>query len=233
MQLVSEPIRLSPVHERHQNLEARFGLRGGWFVPETYTSHEQEVTALRESVGVVDISARGKLILKGAKADGIITASFGTIPAKLGDVLEVKSSHLLVARLTSDEFWIFTPPGAEKETAVSLEAESASQGTFITLIDQTPGLVGFSIGGPNCVNVMVKLCALPFNAKDFPHLHVAQSSFANVRATIIRHDLGNFPAFELYSDRSYADFLWDTILDAGNEFGIQPVGWKVTENPHG
>jgi len=231
MQLDFEPKRLSPIHDRHQVLDARFAHQADWLVPEVYTTAAEEIAALRESVGLTDISPRGKLTLKGSKADGIIIASFGTIPTNRGDAIAVKSSHLLVARLTSDEFWIFTPPGAEKETAASLEAAIVSQGTFITLIDQTSGLVGFSIRGPNSVEVLVKLCALPFDPKDFPDMHLAQSSFAKVRATIVRNDQDDLLAFEIYADRSYADYLWDTILDAGKEFGIQPVGWEATENP--
>ena len=74
---------------------------------------------------------------------------------------------------------------------------------------------------------MSKLCSLDFNPIDFSNLHVVQSSFAKVRTTIICHNQNGSPAFELFADRSYASYLWDAILDAGVEFGIQPVGWKA------
>ena len=122
MPIETEAKRLSPIQERHQALNGQFVRQAGWLVTEVYTTPEEEIAVLRECVGLGDISARGKLTLKGAKADGIITARFGTIPTNRGDVIVVKSSHLLVARLTADEFWIFTPPGEEKETALSLEA---------------------------------------------------------------------------------------------------------------
>jgi heterotetrameric sarcosine oxidase gamma subunit len=134
---------------------------------------------------------------------------------------------MVVAKLTSDEFLILVFPGEEMELAVSLEAEIVSQDNFVSLIDQTSGLVGLLISGPKSAGVMSKLCALDFNPTDFPNLHVAQSSFAKVRATIIRRDLGNLPTFELFADRSYAGYLWDTILDAGQEFDIQPAGWEA------
>lgn len=229
MQLNSEPNRISPVHERHQTLGARFGLREGWFVPEGYTSHDQETTALRESVGLIDISARGKLTLKGANAGAIIAWLPGKAPTNPGGVIEVEYYNLLVAKLTPDEFLVITPPGTERERAISLEAEITSQGAFVSIIDQTAGLVGFSLSGPKSRAVMSKLCALPFKSNEFPNMHVTQSSFANVRATIIRHDQDDTLTFELYTDRSYGDYLWDTILDAGREFKIQPVGWEAIE----
>ena len=227
MQLDSELIRLSPLHNRHQSMKASLNLWNGWLVPEVYTSAAEESVALRDCVGLGDISNRGKLTLKGAKADGIITAILGTTPTKHGDVIEVKTSQISVAKLTPDEFLILTPQSEKKDLAVSLESEITSYNAFVSVIDQTSGLVGLLISGPKSTRVTSKLCALDFSPTEFPNLHVAQSSFAKVRATIIRHDRGDSETFELYADRSYADYLWDTILDAGNEFDIQPVGWKA------
>lgn len=227
MQLDPEIERLSPIHNRHQVLGARFALQAGWLIPEVYTASDEEATILRESVALVDISARGKLIIKGADVDGIFTAHFGKSPTKLGDVIEIETTHLLIAKLTSDEFLILTLPGSEQESITSLEAEITSKNIFVSVIDQTSGLVGLSISGLESTRMMRKLCALDFDPTEFPNLHVAQSSFAKIRTTIIRHDQGSSPAYELFADCSYADYLWDTILDAGLEFGIQPVGWEA------
>lgn len=225
MPLDPDPKRLSCLHSQHQNSAARLELRTGWVVPQVYTTSAEETAALRDRVGLIDISALGKLSLKGAKADGIITANLGESPTQPGEVIAVISTRLLVAKLTADELLILTPPGAEQKTSASLEAEIASQNTFVSIINQTSELVGLSVAGPKSTRVLRKLCPLDFNDTDFSHLHVAQSSFAKTRATIIRRDQGEIPAFELFADRSYGGYLWDTILDAGQEFGIQPVGW--------
>ena len=227
MQLDSEPQRLSPLHTRHQSLNVNLHLVEGWLVPEVYTASVDETTAMQNRVGLGDISIQGKLTLKGVKADGIISATLGKSPVNQGIVIEAESKHLLVAKLTPDEFLILTPPGSEQGIANSLEAEIASQNSFVSVINQTSGLVGLLISGPESTGVMRKLCALDFNPTDFPDLHVAQSSFAKVRTTIIRHDRDDLPAFEFYADRSCGEYLWNTILDAGSEFGIQPVGWEA------
>lgn len=227
MRLDTQPKRLSPLHDQHHTLGARFDLRDGWLIPEVYTSSAEEKVVLREAVGLVDISARGKLTLKGVHAGAIISATLGESPSKPGHVIKVKSKHVLVANLTQDEYLILTPPAAEKDLESSLNAESSSQDAFVSIIDQTSGLVGFSISGTESRGVMRKLCVLSFNPKNFPDLHVVQSSFAKVRATIIRHDQGDSPAYELFADRSYSNYLWDTNLDAGREFSLQPVGWDA------
>jgi len=224
-----KPKRLSPLHDQHQVLDARFDLRGGWLVPEMYTNTGDEAKTLQESVGLTDISAWGKLTLKGVAAGTVVSASLGESPTEAGVILEIKPKQVLVAQLTADESLILTPPDAEKEIATLLEAEIVSQNSFVSIIDQTSGLAGFSISGPESAGVMKKLCALSFNSKDFPNMHVAQGSFAKVRATILRRDRDSLPAFELFADRSYGEYLWDAILDAGREFGIRPVGWEAME----
>jgi sarcosine oxidase subunit alpha len=227
MHFDSHPNRLSPLHHRHQTLGARFDHRGGWLIPEVYTISGEEIAVLRENIGLIDISAWGKLLLKGVNASAVIAACVGEAPTKPGEVREIKANHIFIAGLTPDEFLILTPPGAEKEWETSLEAEIASQNVFISVIDLTSGLVGLSISGPKSTAVMSKLCALPFSSREFPNLRVAQSSFAQVRTAILRHDRGVLPAFELFADCSYGEYLWEAILDAGKEFALQPVGWEA------
>lgn len=229
MQLDYKPKRLSPLHNQHQSLNAHFNLQGAWLIPEVYTTAEDEAKVLQESVGLTDISVWGKLNLKGAQASRVVSAHFGNTPTEPGDVIEIESNHTLVAELTFDEFFVLTPPDAETKMTASLESEIASQEIFASIVDQTAGLAGLSIVGQKSTELMRKLCAIPFNTVKFPNLHVAQSSFAKVWATIIRHDQGNSPAFQLFADRSYGEYLWDAILDAGREFGIQPVGWEALE----
>lgn len=226
MQMKTKPERLSPLHNKHQSLDAHFVNVAGWQVAEVFSSSADEMAALRDKIGLVDNSPNGKLSLKGLEVGSVVSALYGEAPKQVGEVIEIKSSSLLVGQLSPDEFLILTPPQSGKEIAASLGEEIASRKVFVSLSDQTSGLVGLAILGPKCGQVMSKLCAIPFEPAAFPNLHAAQSSFAKVRATIFRHDRDQLPVFELYADRSYADYLWDTILDAGGEFGIQPVGWK-------
>jgi hypothetical protein len=40
-----------------------------------------------------------------------------------------------------------------------------------------------------------------------------------------RYDVEALPAFELYVERPYGEYVWMCVMDAGREFGITPVGW--------
>ena len=58
-------------------------------------------------------------------------------------------------------------------------------------------------------------------------LQVAQTSVARLNAIILREDLGGSNAFHILADRGSAEYLWDCILDAGEEYEIQVVGLKL------
>ncbi|MCP5095608.1 MAG: hypothetical protein GY943_08660, partial [Chloroflexi bacterium] len=62
---------------------------------------------------------------------------------------------------------------------------------------------------------------------EFPNGMAKQSSVAKTTQIIIRRDLGNMPAYALIGGRSLAVYLWQTILEAGQDLGIQPVGLEA------
>lgn len=243
-----QPARLSPLHAKHRMLGAQFADQAGWQLPEAYTSAENETAAVRERVGVADVSAAGKLIVKGDAAGELLAEAFGVAPASPGDVspaaLQDEAgqpvSQVYVAQLTADEFLVLAPPGAERSAAQCLKTQirsskpvlspvEGSEIRNVTVVNQTSGLAGLVVAGPDSRELLGKLCALPFDPANFPNHHVAQSSLAKVHTVILRNDLSDLPAFELYFDRPYAEYVWESVMDAGNEFGIMPFGAAVRE----
>jgi len=67
----NEPVMRSVVHRKHAALGATFERRRAWSVPVVYGSGDDEIAALRSTLGFADISARGKLHLGGAVDDHI------------------------------------------------------------------------------------------------------------------------------------------------------------------
>lgn len=224
------PIRLSPLQEKHQMLGAQFVDRAGWQLPEVYTSPEDEVTVVRERTGVTDVSANGKLFVKGNAADELIEEAFGMTlgsPGRISPAVPVDGGY--IAQLTPDEFLVVTPPGVESKVIQRLEQKRVACELFVTVVNQTSGLAGLVVAGPDSRELLGKLCALPLASTGFPNHHVAQSSLAKVHVIIVRSDFGELPAYELYFDRPYGEYVWTSIIDAGHEFGITAFGLAAKE----
>ena len=65
-QTLMESAKKTPLYDRHAARGAVFGETGGFFLPKNYGDPQGEAKTVRESVGIIDISSRGKLVLRGA-----------------------------------------------------------------------------------------------------------------------------------------------------------------------
>ena len=207
----------------------------GWQVPQVYNSPESEAGAVRERVGLADLSACGKLIVRGDAARDLLADGFGLAPPAPGLVSPAfapsgtgpPAHGIHAAGLTSDEFLAITPPGEDEDAAQALEERRVDRRLFVSVVNQTSGLAGLLVAGPQARAMLRKLSALPLSADDFGDRRVAQGSLAKVHVIIMRIDFGPLPTFELYVERPYAEYVWASLMDAGEEFGITPFGWEA------
>ena len=56
-----------------------------------------------------------------------------------------------------------------------------------------------------------------------------QSSLAKTTQLIIRRDIGELPAFSIIGAQSLGPYVWDTVMEAGREFGLVPIGLSVLD----
>ena len=57
-----------------------------------------------------------------------------------------------------------------------------------------------------------------------PNETAKQSSLAKTTQLIIRRDIGELPAFSIIGAQSLGPYVWDTMIEAGREFGLVPIG---------
>ena len=95
---------------------------------------------------------------------------------------------------------------------------------LLTVTDRTHGQAMMLLVGPASREVLSRLCSLDLHPSHFPNLSTQTSSVAKTRQIIIRQDVGDLPAFALIGASSLAAYLWETILVAGWDVGLQSVG---------
>jgi heterotetrameric sarcosine oxidase gamma subunit len=110
------------------------------------------------------------------------------------------------------------------DVALSLTNQAADHPDLITVTDVTHGNAELWLIGPNSAELLSRLCGLDFHDSQFPNGTAKQSSLAKTTQLIIRRDLGDVPTYALIGGRSLAAYLWQTILEAGQDWGIQPTG---------
>ena len=212
------PVKLTPLHSITQRLGATFTEGQGWRIPEVYTTPEDEITAARERIALADETPNGKLLLEGAEAESVLMDALDL------DSLKINEGREGIYRLRSDIFFISTPPGKEVSTQRKLTASSTASDQFVTITDVTHGRAEIRVIGSASQELLSKVCGLDFHPSAFPNETAKQSSLAKTTQLIIRCDIGELSAFSIIGAQSLGPYVWDTLMEAGREFGIVPIG---------
>lgn len=215
-------MKLTPIYTIAQNLNAQFTEQAGWRVPINFSDIEAEIAAAREGVALADCSANGKLTIEGHQAAAFLQTIWEAPSLEIGRGAVMANGE--VYRLRADMFFISTPPGEETQALQTLTDAAQSFADLITVTDITHGRAELRPVGPASAELLSRLCGLDFHPAMFPNLAAKQSSLAKTAQLIIRHDLGQIPAFSLIGSSSLGAYLWKTIMQAGRDLAIAPIG---------
>ena len=218
--------RLSPFHHKQASVGAQFIVDTyGWARVEQYADPPSETYAIDRGVGLVDLSHLAKLALNGPGLKQLTTGRYVLASSDLKGVVLGRGRGLY------DGTWcaIFSPEegmlfGDEvlKEKIVKELAEGRT-GHF-TVVDVSSVFAGCCFLGPNSRALLRRLTELNVNPEEFPTLSVTHTPIRHVPAILLRNDLGQTLAYQLYFERAYAEYIWDAVFDSGKSLGVAPVG---------
>jgi aminomethyltransferase len=219
-----------PLNDLHVSLGAKMLPFAGYNMPILYSNLIQEHLAVRNSVGVFDVSHMGEFVLRGPKALDLIQklctndasvlvngkVQYTCMTNNLGGIVD----DLLVYRWDENEYYlVVNASNIEKdwEWIVSHNTD----GVDIENISDT--LCLFAVQGPSATKTMQKLTNLDLAGMD--NYEFLAGEVAGI-SDIIISTTGYTGAggFEIYVWNKDARKMWDAIFEAGAEFGILPVG---------
>jgi heterotetrameric sarcosine oxidase gamma subunit len=215
-------MKLTPLYTIAQNLNAQFTEQAGWRVPLNFSDFEAEIAAARDKVALADCSANGKLTIEGQQAATFLQTIWEVSSLEIGKGVVMANGE--VYRLRADMFFISTPPGGEAQALQTLAGAAQSFADLITVTDITHGRAELRLVGPASAELLSRLCGLDFHPGMFSNLAAKQGSVAKTAQLIIRRDLGQIPAFSLIGSSSLGAYLWETIMQAGRDLAIAPIG---------
>jgi sarcosine oxidase subunit gamma len=184
--------------------------------------HFPEASAAPNSAAAValrEIPFRGLVNLRLDPADGVVR---GAAEAALGLTLPREPNRTVDGAgrsalwLGPDEFLIVTEPGAEAALVQALRQSLSGRRAAVT--DVTDGRTIIEISGKSARDVLAKGCGLDLHPRVFAPGHCAQSGLAKAR--ILLRQLDAAPRFEIFVERSHAEYLWLWLRDAAREFGV-------------
>lgn len=133
------------------------------------------------------------------------------------------NDDLALLWLGPDE-WLAVQHGAapDAEAALAARLREALAGMHAAVTEVGESLCCIAVAGPRARDLIAKGCPLDLHPRAFGGVgHCAQSHLSKTAITL--HQTGDQPAFDLYTRRSFADYLWRWLEDAAREYGVAVV----------
>jgi sarcosine oxidase subunit alpha len=229
-----EPAQRSSIHHRHKELGGRMMWTGTWRRPHSYGDVEAEVQAVHGAVGLIDVSTLGKLLVIGPDAAEFLERLY---PNRFGDmkagriryaVLNTDAGRIMddgtIARLSEDAYYVTTTSTGAGAVVEWFEWWNAVWGMDVQIADITGALAAVNVAGPRARELMSRLTDLDVSNEALSYLDARQGKIAGVPSLVLRIGFVGELGYELHFPSPYGEFVWDTILERGEDLGIRPFG---------
>ena len=224
-------LRRSPLHDRHVNLGAKMADFGGWEMPIEYSSSGggvvREHTAVREAVGLFDVSHLGKATVSGVGAAEFVNAC---LTNDLNRITPGQAQYTLccnesggvvddmIAYLVSSAEVFLIPNAANTTEVVGLLAAAAR--TDVTVINRHEDFGVLAVQGPQSAEVLNEL-GLPH---DMDYMAFADGTYDGRAVRVCRTGYTGEHGYELVPGWDDAPAVWDALAESVSGRGGMPVG---------
>ena len=208
----------------------------GFEMPIWYKGIVPETLAVRNQVGIFDVSHMGRAIAQGANAEGFLNfvtsndvsalkpgqAHYALLCNENGGIKD----DIIVLRLESERFVIVFNAGNRKKDIDWMKAQAMRRNADLTDVSDETALV--SLQGPKAQATLQKLSKIDLSK--VPRFGCAETDVSGVDCLVSRTGYTGEDGFEILvwecspSSPGKAEDVWNSILASGSEFAIEPCG---------
>ena len=229
-----EPAKRSSIHARHRELGANVMWAGDWRRAYDYGDPRAEAMAVHRAAGLIDVSTLGKLIVRGPDAGEFLDRLYPNRFSNLKDgrirygVITSDSGRVMddgtICRLDDDSFYVTTTSSGAGAIYDWFTWWLADWRLDVHITDVTQGLSAVNLAGPRAREIMRKVTELDCSAEAFTYLDGKQAEVAGVPCLILRIGFVGEVGYEIHCPAAQGEHLWDSLMEAGREFGVKPFG---------
>ncbi len=227
---MEENLKKVTLHDVHEHLGAKMVPFAGYAMPVRYSSDKEEHLAVRNGVGIFDVSHMGEFLLKGPKALDLIQkvcsndaaklsdgqAQYSYLPNEQGGIID----DLLVYRIGEEEYLLVVNASNIEKDWNWISSHNVD-GVLMENISDDISL--FAVQGPKAMEALQALTDIDLNSIKFYTFKIGE--FAGAEEVIVSATgYTGAGGFELYVKNGDAIAVWKKIMTAGAAQGIQPIG---------
>ena len=256
------PLRTFPCYEKLKNYGAQFGQVNGWERPNYFATKDfndlnsrsfrrgkwweytkNEAKAIREKVGLIDISAFTKHLVKGPGAtlfldwftcNNLPKINRISLTYSLTSTGTVRSEYTIV-RKSQNEFYLISAGALtdyDKDYLIKNAEDKEKEFGYIEIQDVTSQFGAFAIAGPKSKEFLISMIndkepSELFSNKNFPWLSSKNVELDMIPILAIRVAYTGELGWELHYPVEFQNKLLDILLEAGKNFDLKLVGSRA------
>ncbi|MDJ0669153.1 MAG: FAD-dependent oxidoreductase [Desulfobacterales bacterium] len=253
----ARPVICSPLHDRLKDNRAAFSMiagweRADWFAPEGVDPvyaydwrtpnwlpyQKAEHLAVREAVGMYDLTSMGKYLVQGSDAEAVLQKiCAGNMAVAVGQVvytpvLNAKGgfeTDITVTRVGEDAFFVVTAAGTVIRDFDYIKRRIPADARA-TITDVTHGYAMLAVMGPEARNLLQNLTDADLSNEGFPFRTGREIDLAYARPLALRISYVGELGWEFYIPSNFALGVFDAIMAEGEKFGLKLVGMQAVNS---
>ena len=223
-----QELKHTPLEEEHARLGAKMGPFAGWNMPIEYAGALKEHEAVRERVGLFDLTHLGKVEVTGpgalAMLQGVISndlrkaavgeALYNLVLNEGGGVIE----DLIVYRMEEERYFV-VPNAANAQRVLRMLEEAPAEDRLHLVYHQDWCFL--AVQGPEAVHVITRLFP---EAADLAFMQCTETQYKRRPVILTRSGYTGEVGFELFTYQDVAVELWSALMAAAEPLGGMPCG---------
>ena len=221
--------RRTPLHPCHVQAGARLVDFAGWEMPVSYSGILAEHLAVRRSAGLFDVSHMGEIQIEGAGAEAFVDSLTpnrvrGLSPgrAQYSALLTEEGTYvddLLVYRLGEETILLVVNASNTAKDLAWIQAR-ATGGVAVNDVSDATALL--ALQGPRSAEILAGVTEADLGK--LLSFRLVSTTVAGAPGVVSRTGYTGEDGFEIFVAAEDAERVWNTLLDAGRERGLLPVG---------
>jgi aminomethyltransferase len=224
-----DPPKTTPLYEEHVRLGGKMIPFGGWLMPVQYSSIMEEHQAVRNSVGVFDISHMGELVVTGPRAgewlNTMLTNNTARLEIGAGQYTFLLNDDagiiddLIVYRIEDRKYLLVVNASRIEDDFAWLQSHLASD---VQLENQSDRYAALAIQGPRTGELFRALFG---EGKELPARNqIAQFDLGGTPLWVARTGYTGEDGIEVFFSAEQAPRVWSQVLAKGKPLGIRACG---------
>src|SRR5262249_46926476 len=219
----------TPLYDQHMRLGAKMVPFAGWLMPVQYTSIVEEHQAVRNNVGVFDISHMGQLIVDGAggrdRLNSMLTNNVDKLDVGMGQYTFLLNDRggiiddLIVYRIDEQKYLLVVNAACADEDFAWLQKHLKEERS---LTSRSANFGAVAIQGPRTMALFNAV----FGKEIEPPArnHIIEVPFNTTKVSVARTGYTGEDGIEVFFTANNAVKFWHRVLEQGTTLGIKPCG---------